>query len=120
MDKDMKANDKEELMKGSINSVILFRLQRNCEYLNYFNVDSAKFEKFNKLFPAFEKSPHVLKSIRESFDQFKLDDKEQALISALMIITTGNNKLEEYERIDKLRTKIGDALGEYMTSKIQA
>ena len=85
-------SDKEELMKGSIHSVILFRLQRNCDFYNYYNVDMAKFEKYNRIFPGFEKSPLVIKNIRESFDQFKLDEKEQALISALMIITTGNQR----------------------------
>ena len=89
MDKGIKMNDREELIRGSINSVIMFRLQRNSDFVtNFFNVEPAKFDKYGRVFPSFEKTPQVFKHIKESFEQFKLDEKEHALISALMLITT--------------------------------
>ena len=88
---DFVPSDKEELIKCSIHSVIMLSLQRKCENYNYFNCDQTKLENYIKIFPIFYKTSQFMKAIHEKFEKFKLDDKEYALYSALLVISTGKN-----------------------------
>ena len=82
-------SDKEELIKCSIHSVILLSLQRNCDHFNYFNEEPSKIDRFQKDFPILLRTNYFMKTINEKFEKFKLDDKEYALYSALLVISTG-------------------------------
>ena len=68
----------------------MLSLQRKCENYNYFNCDQVKLENFLKIFPVFYKTSQFMKTIHEKFEKFKLDDKEYALYSALLVISSGN------------------------------
>lgn len=81
--------DKEELVKSSIHSVILLSIQRRCDHYNYFNCDQSKFERYLKVLPVFSKVNMFMKLIHEKFEKFKLDDKEYALYTTLLIVSTG-------------------------------
>jgi len=82
-------SDKEELIKCSIHSVVLLSLQRNCDHFNYFNGEQAKIERYQKEFPILIRTNYFMKTINEKFEKFKLDEKEYALYSALLVISTG-------------------------------
>ena len=82
-------NDKEELVKCSIHSVTLLSLQKHAQTTNYFNYEQAKIEKYYKEFPIVFKANSFMKTIHEKFKKFELDDKEYALYSALLVISTG-------------------------------
>jgi len=82
-------SDKEELIKCSIHSVVLLSLQRKCDHFNYFNGEQAKIERFHKEFPILFRTNYFMKTINEKFEKFKLDEKEYALYSALLVISTG-------------------------------
>jgi hypothetical protein len=84
-------NDREELIRGSIHSVITLSIYRGCDptRVNYFNVDSDKFYKFIKLFPCFEPSCMFMRKIGEQLKEYRLDDKEIALlIGTISFITS--------------------------------
>lgn len=81
--------DKEELVKCSIHSVILLSIQRKCDHYNYFNCDQYKLENFLKRMPRFSFTSYFMKTIHEKFEKFKLDEKEYGLYSALLVISTG-------------------------------
>lgn len=82
----LSSNDREELIRCSIHSAIVFAIYRGCDStrVNYFNVDSAKFDKFVKLFPCFESCNVFMKKIREKFEKHQLDDREIALYLAMI------------------------------------
>lgn len=84
-------DDKEELVKCSIHSVILLSIQRKCDHYNYFNCDQYKLETFLKRMPRFSFTSYFMKTIHEKFDKFKLDEKEYGLYSALLVISTGES-----------------------------
>jgi hypothetical protein len=81
--------DQNELIKTSIHGIILLILQQECKYLNYFNSDEILNQKLLKLFPVFSNSKDYLKKMRNSFQNFKLDDIEFCLFSVLFIISPG-------------------------------
>ncbi|CAF0776371.1 unnamed protein product [Brachionus calyciflorus] len=109
--------DREELIKCSIHSVIMLSLQRKCENYNYFNCDQAKFENYTKIFPIFYKTSQFMKTIHEKFEKFKLDDKEYALYTALLVISTSSKYLKDYHSITEKRDEIGTALRQYMFTR---
>jgi hypothetical protein len=109
--------DKEELIKCSIHSVVLLALQRKCEHFNYFNCEPSKLEQFLKIFPVFARTGIFMKSINEKFEKFKLDDKEYALYSALLVISTASKYLKDYDKIMEIREDIGTALRLYMFAR---
>ena len=86
-------SDKEELVKCSIHSVVLLSLQRKCDNFNYFNGEQAKIERFHKEFPILFRTNYFMKTINDKFEKFKLDEKEYALYSALLVISTGKTSL---------------------------
>ena len=86
----LSTSDKEELVKCSIHSVVLLSLQRKCENFNYFNKEQSKVERFHKEFPILLRTYNFMRTINEKFEKFKLDEKEYALYSALLVISTGN------------------------------
>jgi hypothetical protein len=84
------ANDREELVKSSIHSVILLSLQRKyTSSANYFNCDPVKMEKYMRIFPIFYKANLFMKNIHDKFEKYKLDDKEYALLAALLFVSVG-------------------------------
>lgn len=113
----LSSEDKEELVKCSIHSIILLSIQRRCNHLNYFNCDPAKFERFLKKLPNFSVTTCFMKSVREKFDKYKLDDKEYALYSALILISTSCQNLNNYDQVNEIRENIGNALRKYMIGK---
>ena len=80
--------DQIELVRNSIHGIILLILQQECKYLNYFNDENLN-QKLIKLFPVFSYCKDYLKSIRNSFQNYKLDDVEFCLFAALFIISPG-------------------------------
>ena len=83
------SEDKDELVKCSIHSVVLLSIQRRCNFCNYFNCDTQKLDKFLKKLPKLGFTTYFMKSIHDKFEKFKLDDKEYGLYSALLVISTG-------------------------------
>jgi hypothetical protein len=84
------ANDREELVKSSIHSVILLSLQRKyTSSANYFNCDQVKMDKYMRIFPIFYKANLFMKNIHDKFEKYKLDDKEYALLAALLFVSVG-------------------------------
>lgn len=81
--------DKDELVRCSIHSVVLLSMQRKCNYFNYFNGDGSKLEKLIKCLPKFVITSQFMKTIHDKFDKFKLDDKEYGLYTALLVVSTG-------------------------------
>jgi hypothetical protein len=112
--------DKEELVKCSIHSVIILSLQRNCTHYNYFNCDQINFERFQQQFPIFYKTCSFMKSVHDKFDKFKLDEKEYALYSAILVISTASKYLSDYDKIIEIREKIGNVLRQYMLGKFDS
>jgi hypothetical protein len=109
--------DKEELVKCSIHSVILLSIQRKCDHYNYFNCDQYKLENFLKRMPRFSFTSYFMKTIHEKFEKFKLDEKEYGLYSALLVISTASKNLKDYDKIMEIRENIGTALRKYMFGK---
>ncbi len=109
--------DREELTKSSIHSVVLLSLQRKCDHYNYFNCDQLKLEKYLKIFPILQHASKLMKSLHEKFEKFKLDDKEYAIYSTLLIISTASKNLKDYDRIMDIRERLGTALRQYMIAR---
>lgn len=110
-------DDKEELVKCSIHSVILLSIQRKCDHYNYFNCDQYKLENFLKRMPRFQFTSYFMKTIHEKFEKFKLDEKEYGLYSALLVISTASKNLKDYDKIMEIRENIGTALRKYMFAR---
>ncbi len=110
-------SDQEEMIKSSIHAVVLISLQRQCDYCNYFNMNQAKLDKYLKLFPIFSRSIQMMKSVHEKFKKFDLDDKEYSIYTTILVISTGNKYLEEYDKIMDVREQLGIALRKYMYCK---
>ncbi len=58
-----------------------------------------------------------MKCLHEKFDKYKLDDKEYAIYSTLLIISTASKRLKDYDKIMDIREKLGTALRLYMTAR---
>jgi hypothetical protein len=88
---DITQDDKDELVRCSIHSVVFLSIQRKCNYFNYFNCDPAKFEKFKMLInhPKFHYHAQFMKTIHDKFEKVKLDDKEYGLYTALLVVSAG-------------------------------
>jgi hypothetical protein len=109
--------DQEEMIKSSIHSVVLISIQRKCDHYNYFNMDQIKLDKYLKLFPVFVRTNHMMQKVHEKFEKFKLDDKEYSIYTTILIISTANKYLDEYDKITKVREDLGVALRKYMNGK---
>ena len=71
-------------------------------------------EKYIKVFPIFSRTGQFMKTLHEKFEKFKLDDKEYAIYSAILIISTASKYLQDYDRIMDIRERLGSALRQYM------
>lgn len=110
--------DREQLIKSSVHSVVILSIQRKCDYNNYFNADQVKMDKILRLFGSFGDATVRFKNVRDRFEhEFKLDEKEYALYSALMVINTANRKLKDYDSVSNMRDSLGTAFRLYMQRK---
>jgi hypothetical protein len=102
------------MIKSSIHAVVLVSLQRKCDHYNYFNTDQTKLDRYLKVFPVFGRTTQMMKNLHEKFEKFKLDDKEYAIYTTIMIISTANKHLDEYAKVMSVREQLGVALRKYM------
>ena len=64
-------------------------MHRGCEYLNYFNAEPKKLDKYMNMFSCFGDANVSMKHVRDKFEKYRLDDKEVALFLATLTFTTG-------------------------------
>lgn len=115
----LSANDREELIRGSIHSAIILAIYRSLDEnrVNYFNVDPEQFNKFIELFSCFESSAVFMKKIREKLK--KLDDKEIALlIGTVSFITSICDSINTFYSIVYLFTSLFKGLKTWMTLRL--
>ncbi len=104
------------MIKSSIHAVVLMSL-RKCDHNNYFNIEQLKLDKYLALFPIFVRSSQMMKSIHDRFEKFQLDEKEYSIYTTILIISTANKYLNEYDKIMNVRERLGIALRKYMKGK---
>jgi hypothetical protein len=104
------------MIKSSIHAVVLMSL-RKCDHNNYFNIEQLKLDKYLALFPVFGRSSQMMRSVHDKFEKFQLDDKEYSIFTTILVISTANKYLDEYDKIMDVRERLGIALRKYMNGK---
>ena len=85
----MNISDKIKVVANAIHPLRLLQLANSESDDNYFNLDDESFGRLTHTFPVFSSSLDYLNAIRDYIRALKLDAKEFALFSALLVFSSG-------------------------------
>lgn len=80
---------KLKLISNGVHPIRLLQMANNVYNVNYFNLDTKTYEEIVERFPVFKEKMVYFDSYKQFIQSFKLDAKEIALYTALMIFSLG-------------------------------